>query len=156
MSAAGLARRDRYRALASRIRAIPGRDFGLRPYTVAVIVRRWSGPHTGDGAATDTVTPIVEYGGNPPKVRFLSDEARALGGLPAGTVEVGPITPDHTGGGITWDTLTGGSAQAGDEVLYRLTGPEFPAGADYALAGSQSDRGIHYKLTLVPRAEVRA
>ena len=155
MATAGETRRDGYRALADRIRAIPGRDFGLRPYTVSVVLRYHSGENAGDGDAVDVATPL-EVGGQPPKVRFANDEERALGNLPAGSLDVGPITPEHVspgtaGGGLAWDVITGAAAIAGTEVLYLVTGPEFPGGALYAKVGGDSARGLRYTLRLAPR-----
>ena len=150
MATPGETRRDGYRALADRIRAIPGRDFGLRPYTVSVVLRYHSGDNAGDGDAVDVATEL-QAGGQPPKVRFANDEERALGNLPAGSLDVGPITPDYVGGGLAWDVITGAAAIAGTEVLFLVTGPEFPTGALYAKVGGDSARGLRYTLRLAPR-----
>lgn len=143
--------RDSLRQLAWNIRAIPGRDFGIRPYTLHVRVTTYAGDHVGDGTETATTTPITEADGQPPKVRFLNDEQRALGGLPDGTVEVGPITPSHPGGGTDLAILT--PSTEGTVVHYILTGPEHPTGASYLLHAVKTDRALRYMLTLKPVAE---
>lgn len=148
----GAATRDRYRRLANRIRAIPGQRFGLRPYTVAVLLKEYSGTYTGDGTETETETAIVEANGQPPKVRFLKDEERALADMPAGSVEVGPITPDFAGGGTAIATLKQSSAAAQDAVQWKLTGPEFPNGALFVAEGFKTDRALHYRVRLRPVA----
>lgn len=140
--------RDDMRSLAYNVRSIPGALFEMRPYTVAVRVTTWSGTHPGDGTETATSTPITEANGQPPKVRFLNDEERALGGLPEGTIEVGNITPDFPGGGTALSVLA--PATVGSTVHYILTGPEFPNGAVYERVGVGTDHAFHYTLTLKP------
>lgn len=142
-------RLNRYRGIAHRVRAIPGLH-GLRPYRVTVVIRSWSGARIGEGAYTDQEHELLESG-QPPKVRFVADEERMLASLPSGSIDVGPVTPECSAGGVTWDTMTAGSAAPGNEVLYRITGPEFPAGALYVRSEAHSDRAIHYELRLVPR-----
>lgn len=143
-------RRNHYRAIANRVRAIPG-EHGLRPYRVEVLIVSWSGARTGEGVRTESSLEILESG-QPPKVRFVNDEERMLSNLPAGSIDVGPITPDHLSGGTTWDDLTGESAATHEQVLYRVTGPEFPNGALYVREQGNSARAIQYKLRLRPRA----
>jgi hypothetical protein len=146
--------RDSLRSVVSSIRAIPGRDFEIRPYTVAVVTRAWSGTHPGEGLETVSTTPITEADGQPPKVRFLNDEQRALAdGLPMGSVEVGPITPDFPGGGTTWAALSGSGTTAGNSFHYLLTGPRFPSGARYRFVGGRSDKTFGYRVTLAPMSE---
>lgn len=143
---------DSLKPLAHRIRAIPGL-LGIRPYRIHVVIGEWSGAALGEGAETTTSVEITEHGGQPPKVRFLSDEEIAVGSLPRGTIEVGPITVGHVGGGTSWATLVGAAAERGETVTYVLTGPEFPTGARFQRTGGPSDRAIHYKLQLQPLSE---
>lgn len=142
---------DDLKPLVHSIRSIPG-ELGLRPYTVSVTVRAGLGQHNIESTGSETTTAITEGNGQPPKVRFLSDEDRAFDALPAGSVEVGPITPEHATGGISFATLTGQGAADHTLLHYTLTGPQFPSGAKYRLIGSRSDRALHYKLTLAPIA----
>jgi hypothetical protein len=140
--------RDDMRALCYSVRSLPGGLFDMRPYSVAVRVTTWSGSHPGDGTETATSTAITEANGQPPKVRFLNDEEIALGGLPSGSVEVGPITPDFPGGGTALSTLA--PASPASTVHYILTGPEFPTGAVFERASVRTDRAFHYLITLKP------
>jgi len=142
--------RDDIRALAYELRAMAGRDFEIRPYTVSVVVKAWSGTYPGEGFETSTTTAITEADGQPPKVRFLNDEQIALGGLPRGSIKVGPITPDFPGGGTSITTLTGNGADAGESFYFLITGPEFPNGARYLLKATESDRTFRYTVTLSP------
>lgn len=141
--------RDDIRALAYSVRQIPG-DLGVRPYTVSVSVSTWSGATPGEGTEDVTVTAITEANGQPPKVRWLTDEERALGGYADAVIEVGPITPDFPGGGTSWAVLTQSAAAAvpGTVIRYVLTGPEFPSGANFERVGGTSDRTFNYKLRL--------
>lgn len=138
------------RKLAYELRAMAGRDFEIRPYTVSVVTKVWSGSQPGEGSATTTTTAITEDDGQPPKVRVLNDEQIALGGLPRGAVKVGPITPDFPGGGTAFDTLSPASLDAGDSFYYVLTGPDYPSGARFVLKEAQADRTFGYFVTLVP------
>ena len=142
--------RNDIRKLAYELRSMAGRDFEIRPYTVSVVTRVWSGDQPGEGISTATTTPITEADGQPPKVRVLNDEQLALGNLPRGAVKVGPITPDFPGGGTSFDTLSPAGLSAGDSFYYVLTGPDYPTGARFVLKEAQADKTFGYKVTLVP------
>lgn len=130
-------------------RAIAGK-IGLRPHTVEVGVGSWTGPHTGDGTETVTWTQITEAGGQPPKVRRLSDEDVALGGLSAGAIEIGPITPAFPGGGTASTTIQGAAVSRGGTLTFRITGPEHPSGAIYRAKSSDFTKALHYTFTCEP------
>ena len=138
------------RKLAYELRAMAGRDFEIRPYTVSVVTKAWSGDQPGEGTAVTTTTAITEADGQPPKVRVLNDEQLALGNLPRGAIKVGPITPDFPGGGKSFDTLSPAGLAAGDSFYYVLTGPDYPSGARFVLKETQADKTFGYKVTLVP------
>ncbi|MEO8095792.1 MAG: hypothetical protein ABI632_12800, partial [Pseudolysinimonas sp.] len=87
-----------------RVRSINGR-LGLRPHSVEMIDTSWSGPQVGDGIETIWSWPVTEYSGENPKVRWLTTEEIAVGSLLKGTVTIGPITPNFTGGGTELLTL---------------------------------------------------
>ena len=129
-------------------------EFGLRPYTVSVIHRTWTSGQTGDGTPSDVETPITEANGQPPKVRALNGEERALLNLGSGSWEIGPITPDFPGGGTAIATLIGPeSPLPGDEFFYRLVGPEYPTGALFRLHEVKSDKTFGYRVTIKPVGE---
>lgn len=144
--------RNNIRKLAYSLRRLPGERFEIRPYTVTVNVSAWAGDHVGEGVETVTSTAITEANGQPPRVRIVSTEQRALGSIPDGSWEVGPVTPDFPGGGTSWTTLTGGAAAAEGTVTYTLTGPEFPTGAQFVLHEARSDKTFGYRLILKPLA----
>lgn len=144
------ANRDRFRAIAHRYRSLPG-AFGLRPYTVEIVLRTFSGTHTGEGVEVEETTDILESNGYSPKVRALSDEELALGGLAKGSLEIGPITPDYSAGGTSIATLTQIAATNGDMVLFRLTGPS--GTADYRIVDVSDDRALHYTVRVKPVSE---
>lgn len=142
-------RRDRYRQIANRCRAIPGQH-GLREHTVSVIYARTGGKYTGDGARWEQSKQILESG-YPPKVRWLKNDELALGNLPSGTVEIGPITPRTSKGGGTALTLIDGSVlEVGAVELFRITGPQHPKGADYRKLTFNADRALRYIIRAEP------
>lgn len=138
-------RRDRYRKIAHRYRSLPG-EHGLRPHTVAVVTKAYAGAELGQGVETTTTIPIVERGGYPPKVRNLSSEQLALAGYDRATWEIGPITPDFSGGGTLISMLTQSGIGPNTEPHIFMTGPEFPNGANFRVMKSQSDHALHYTI----------
>jgi len=132
-------------------RAFAG-QLGFRPHAVEILTGAWSGAHTGDGTETATALPIAESGGQPPKTRWLNDEQIALGGLPRGTVEIGPITPSFPGGGTLLATLAGDALVRGETIHVRITGPKHPSGALYRLTSLTADKALSYKLQAQPVA----
>jgi hypothetical protein len=139
------------RKLAFNVRAIPG-QLGVRPHRVSILKRSWSGPHTGDGTRTDVEIDIVEANGQPPKVRWLSDEQIAVGSLEAGTVEIGPITPRFVGGGTDLGTIDGSTLIKGEVRMLRIVGPQHPTGAVYQITRISADRALHYTIQATPVA----
>ena len=130
-------------------RAISG-QLGFRTHTVAIVNVGLQGTHTGDGARAEWVTPITEAGGQPPKVRWLKDDERALGNMPAGTIAVGPITPAFTGGGTDLALLKGRDLTQGEVRTLRVTGPVHPDGYDYTIVAIKADKALNYVITAVP------
>tara|TARA_R100001163_G_scaffold64608_1_gene59268 strand:- start:4695 stop:5135 length:441 start_codon:yes stop_codon:yes gene_type:complete len=139
--------RDDIRKLCFELRAIPGRDFEIRPYTVKVVLRQWSGDEPGQGVETVTSIDITESDGQPPKVRWLTDEEIAVGGYDQSTVEVGPITPSFPGGGTLITTL-GQDPPPNTLFDFVLTGPQYPDGAIYRLKALHSDKTFQYRAVL--------
>jgi hypothetical protein len=151
--AVSAARRERYRKIAARARRIPG-EHGLRPYQVAIVLGTWSGSYVGSHAKFEETTPVTEQGGQPPKVRFLSEEALALSastgqGLNKGSCTIGPITPDFSGGGTSLSELLPAVTQK-QTVHVLLTGPAYPDGAKFAVKEVKTDRALHWTLVCEP------
>ncbi len=153
--ATSAARRDRYRRIAARARKIPG-EHGLRPYTVAIVVGFWAQDFIGRGGKVESVEPITEQAGQPPMVRFLSEEALALSastgngnGLQKGSCTVGPITPPYAGGGTALEELLPAVA-AHQTVHVQLTGPAYPRGAKFLVKEVKTDRALHWTLVCEP------
>jgi hypothetical protein len=121
---------------------------------VAIIVGAWSGSYVGRGDKTETLVAITERGGQPPKVRFLNEEALALSGsvgdqLRQGACTVGPITPDYTGGGTALSELIP-AVTTHQTVHVMLTGPAYPNGAKFLVKKVETDRALHWTLTCEP------
>jgi len=145
--------RDNLRKVAFTLRRLPGEKFEIRPYRIFVVRETHPGKHPGDGPVTTVETEITEANGQPPKVRYMSEEERALGQLHSSTLELGPITPPFPGGGTSWDTLTGKSLAKGDTFYYKLIGPEYPNGARFRFIGGKSDRTFSYRIRVSPVSE---
>jgi hypothetical protein len=141
-------RRDRYRRIAGRARRIPG-EHGLREHHVSVVIARTGGTYTGDGGRWETENEILELG-QPPKVRWLNDQDLALGQLPAGSVEIGPITPANSKGGTAITLADGSQLTVGDVEVIRITGPQHPGGADYRKLTMHVDRALHWTIRAAP------
>jgi hypothetical protein len=129
-------------------RAIPG-ALGLRPNRVYVAIRTWTGTAVGEGTYTEVATELSESG-QPPKVRDLSGEVIAVNNLESGTIEVGPLTPTHTGGGVAVATLEG-TLTAKQERLLKVVGPD---GTRYMrIADVSCDRALHYTVRAEPQVD---
>ncbi len=140
---------DSFKRLARAKRAIPGR-MGLRPHTVELLAVSWTGTYSGDGTRFEDSFPITETDGQPPKVRWLTDDEIAVGSISSGTIEVGPITSEFTGGGITMDELQATTLGTGGSRVLRIVGPKHPNGAFYRITEVRADRAIHWKLRAAP------
>ena len=127
-------------------RSIMG-SLGMRPHTVTRVVRYAESPRSD---LDSLETPITEANGYPPKVRWLKEEEIAVGGLSAGTVEVGPMTPKFSGGGTDIALLRGDDLQPGDKLYFRITGPQHPDGALYRKTKLVTEKALRYVLQLEP------
>ncbi len=139
---------DSWRAIAYSLRDLPA-QFGLRPYSVAVVIGTWSGNHVGDGELTEVTTPIVEKSNSNPKVRFMNEEQRTLSGMEVGSVEVGPITPDFGSSGTPLTHLLP-VVTASQTVHAIITGPQFPDGALFSIKKVETDRALHWTMLCEP------
>lgn len=144
---------DRLRRIAHRCRSIPG-QLGLRPFRVYLLTAFWAGTHTGDGSEGNLPETELTESGQPPKVRFATDEQVALGGLEKGDCVIGPITPSHSGGGTNISSLDASSLSSGQTFHVRL---RYSDGSDsfYSVVGVERDSALHYTLKCRP-AERRA
>lgn len=132
------------RGLLHEVRAIPGREFGLRPYTVEIVT---VSPVDGSlgGAKTESSVTITEGGGQPPKVRWLGEDDLELHQLTAGAIEIGPVTPHNGTVGTLLATLER-EPDRRQKRYVRLTGPAFPNGARFAIRHIVRDNPLRYML----------
>lgn len=140
---------DSLKPLARSIRGIPG-TLGIRPHRVYLVTETWSGARPGLGEPTRTEFELVEGGGHPPKVRELSDEVLALGNLPQGSIEIGPITAHHGGVGVTAAELEGDTLDEMTARKLRISGPM--GNAWYVVTSVSLDRAIHWTIKAQPLA----
>lgn len=144
---------DSLKPLARSIRGIPG-TLGIRPHRVYLVTETWSGARPGLGEPTRTEVEIVEGNNQPPKIRQLNDERLALGNLPHGSIEIGPITAHHDGVGVTAGQLLGSTLEEHDSRKLRISGPT--GDAWYVITSVRLDRAIHWMVTAQPRANLPA
>ena len=140
---------DRYRRIADRCRRIPG-EMGLREHAVYLVSTEWSGSDIGDGTETTTETQLVVYDGENPKVQFPNQKELAMGMMQAGTVIIGPITPEYTLGGVDRTTLDGTQPLALVGRHIRVIGPQCPRGTLFRVTNVDMDQAIHFAITAVP------
>ena len=137
--------------LADSIRAIPG-ILGVRPHTVSVVTGSWDGAQMGEGTLTEATLPLTHADGQPPKVQWLNDEQRTVGGgLPEGTVKIGPLTPDFPGGGVALSEF-GSQLSAGQTIHLIITGPVHPSGARYKVTDVSGDKATQFMVQAQPVA----
>jgi hypothetical protein len=143
---------DDLRALVSPIRAIRG-NMGIQVHRVYSVRKAWSGGEPGFGTETVTVTEITEAGGNPPNCKWIKPEERAIGGLPAGTVEIGPITPPFPGGGTDAALFSDPTATQGTALYVKIIGDRHPdPGALYIAQEIANGKAFSYLVRATPVA----
>ena len=133
---------DKFRAIAHRVRAIPGR-FGLRPFRAYIVTSTYSGTYAGDGTETETVTELLESG-QPPKVEFAGEEQIATGSMERGEVTVGPITPQHATGGTALSTIDVAAVDQ-QNVWLKLVGPG-AVDRRFAVLEVSTDKSLRYMI----------
>lgn len=118
--------RDRLLAKVDRIRAIPGR-LGLHRYQVWVRVTTWSGSRVQLGVPVTTETRILIHGQDPHVREVVSKDVIAGdAAMMSATYEIGPLTPEHAGGGVSYDVTNPPRGESPTEVTYVLKGPGLP------------------------------
>jgi hypothetical protein len=141
---------DALKRLVHRVRAIPGR-MGLRPFRVYVVTRTSSDIPAGEGGYSDSETEIAESG-QPPKVRSVKGEEIAINNLDSGSIRIGPITPEHTGGGFDLDTLQS-TMTAEQERFIKVVGPGRENGVLFRITDINLDHAMHYTIVAAPLAK---
>jgi len=145
-------RADRFRRIADRCRALPGR-FGLREHAVYLVRSSWSGASFGEGVEETVSTPIRvgPSGSYPPKVRFPSQRELALGLMGEGDCEIGPFTPLYGPGGFDREELNGSKLSAGEGLHIRVIGPQTPEpGVLYRIKNVNVDRALRVTMVCKP------
>jgi hypothetical protein len=140
-------------ALLDSIRTSYPNDYALRPVTLTVRVKTWSGTSVGPpGTATTDDTVIAGPAGNRYKLRAVTEkDIVASGGkYQAGQYRVGPITPPYAGGPITADDIIPPKiAGLGREVYYGVTDA---TGITQwcSMVGAETMHALHWYLVLKP------
>ena len=131
-------------------RSIAG-SLGLRPFRVYVVTRTWSDEPAGEGGYTDDETELLESGQSP-MVRSVNGDEIAINNLDSGSIRIGPITPEHTGGGLDLDTLQS-EMNAGQERFIKVVGPGREDGVLFRIQDPDFDHAMHYTIVAAPLAE---
>lgn len=119
------------KASLDKVRAIPG-ILGLRPYTVYIRVRIWSGERPGLGTKTDTDTDLTVNDGYAPRVRQLTEkDVVASGGLYSDQDFEILLTPAFVSscgiGGYLVSAFDPSTSSNPTEVFFNIKGPGLPA-----------------------------
>lgn len=142
------------RGLANGIRAVRG-AMGIQVHRVYSVKKAWSGGEVAVGTETVTEVEITEAGGQPPNCRWINAEERAIGGMPAGTIEIGPITPPFNGGaGGTDPALFSDATLAAGTALYiKIIGDRHPdPGALYVCKEILNGKAFNFLVRAFPVA----
>jgi len=121
-----MALKDDLLPLIDTLRAIPG-ELGFRQYEVWVRKTTYSGPRVGIGASTVTETRLL-VGGQNPKVREVRNKD-VVAGTPemvSATYDIGPLTPEFSGGGIALSVVNPEKTSTPTTILFVLKGPGMP------------------------------
>lgn len=145
-----MAKADKWRRIADKYRGMPD-NFGLREYTVSVIVSAFDNDQLDGGRVEAKPIPILINGKHSPKVRFPSQRELALSMAGVGSCIVGPFTPYYGSGGIPRGYLDGSNVERDCSLLqFLVTGPNFPTGCLHRLSKFQVDRALQVVLELMP------
>lgn len=137
-------------------RAIPG-QLGLRPHRVWMVIRTLDSEQPGEtmNLPSQEEVEITHTGGQPPKVNQLKDERLAIGNLPAGSIEIGPITPpDDADAGNRLHSLVRGDLWnvAGSRNFLRVQGPT--GNAFYRISSVTADKATRWMVVAIPMEKV--
>ncbi len=118
---------------------VPGK-LDLRPYSVIVRVRTWTGARPGLGTKTDVDTQILNAGFNPKVEEVSSRDIIASGNVyQMGDYKISPITPDYGSGGTPGTSLDPSVTTTALEVFYKISGPRLPSSGAWFKRVSSSD-----------------
>jgi hypothetical protein len=122
-----MALKDDLLPLVDELRGLPG-ELGFRPYQVWVRVVESAGTRPGMGTKAVSETRLL-VGGRDPKVREVKRRDVVAGSNNLLNVEydIGPLTPEFGGGGISHDTINPQRSSTPTEVLFLLKGPGMPS-----------------------------
>ena len=133
------------------LRGIAG-VLGLRPYTVTVRVRVWSGERPGLGSRLDVDTVLYNVLGGvqyPVRVRTRSqrDVIASGGQFSDHQFLVGPMTPQYVGGGYLVGQLDPAPTNSATEVVWFMSGPDLPPNSAFTKIGTEGT-ALHFTVIL--------
>lgn len=112
--------------LVDELRGIAG-ELGFRPYQVWVRKTTYAGNRVGVGAQSVTETRLL-VGGEDPKVREVrrKDVAAGTAEYVDAEYDIGPLTPEFSGGGIAESVINPERDGSPTAVAFVLKGPGMP------------------------------
>ena len=136
------------------VRGIGG-ELGLRPFTVKVVVRTWTGARPGLPGTTYTDAPTiltVAAGSQTVKATAITnkDIVSSGGQYTDQDIKVGPITPAYAAtygldGGYQTSQIDPATTATAREVFWNVAGPGMPAGGGWCdKIGQEVDSALHY------------
>lgn len=147
--------REKLLVVCGKLRQLPTK-FDIRLYHVFIRVTTWPSANSDDvpgkGTAIVTETELVlDTNGTRPKVTVLTTkDIVASGGLyKDGDYLINFITPHYTvfgAGGVEIDLFEPDQNTVPTEILFSITGPEFPLGALFKKIETQTYRPFHFSL----------
>ena len=136
--------KDELKPLINELRGLPG-ELGFRPYQVWARKTVWSGTHPGQGVRSTTDTRLLVGNGQDPKVTPVRRKDVVAGDKAKIDAEydIGPLTPEFAGGGISEDTVNPQGDGQPTEILFVIKGPGMPSeGLLCARVSDQVDRPL--------------
>jgi len=132
------------------VREIPG-DLGLRLFSVEVFKRTHAGERVGLGTSYDTTKTLLVAAYKPKVVQVSSRDIIASGGLyQEQDLRVGPLTPTK----INVPDFDPPVGVAPMELLFRITGPGYEAGAWFRKINMLTTRPFRYEFVVRATAEI--
>ena len=141
------------------MRAVAGAA-GLRPFTVKVRIRTWSGARPGVGARSDTditlTNQFVDGSAQNVRVRQLSskDIIASGGRYRDRDLRVGPMSPSYAAtftmaaGGFGDASIDTAPTNTATEIFWNVQGPGMPAGGEWHSKVGEEATELHYYLIL--------
>lgn len=120
-------------------RGIAG-SLGFRPHTVTIVTEA----HDLANSTGPLLTPLTEANGQPPRVKWLKDEAVPIGMQQPDVIQIGPVTP--VAANLTVLEPLRSDVDEGTTRHVMITGPHAPDGKKYRVLNIDVSRPLGWKI----------